>query len=368
MSIACTDVAITGLGLVTPLGLDAASTWRSLLAGQAIRGEIGRVPWPPSTSEPRVTQLARRASAEAIASARWSQVDLGDQATALVVGTSKGTIDHWLATSDNPAGGLNPESYGLAEIAPALAATFAIRGPVLTVSGACASGLHALVRGCMMIHSSQAKRVLVVAAESSLHPLFVACYRQLGVLASDVCRPFDVHRHGFNLSEAAAAVCLESLNHSAPLGRIEDFAIAGDATHITGSDPGGATLRRVLTRLLADAPVDLIHAHGTGTTANDSVELAALEHACRGIPAPAHVYSHKAALGHTLGASGVVSLVLNVLMHQKGTVLVNVNTTMPMSTSPNLEIPQAPIHHPINRSVVLAAGFGGAMAAVSLRR
>src|SRR5262249_1371668 len=156
---------------------------------------IGRVPWQTGTNEPRVTQLARRASTQAISQARWTSGDLADDAP-LIVGTSKRTIDHWAPTSDNPAG-LNPNAYHSAETAPPLPATFARTGPTLTVSGACASGLHALVRGCMMIRASQAKRVLVVAAESSLHPLFIACYRQLGVLTSAACRPFDVRREGF---------------------------------------------------------------------------------------------------------------------------------------------------------------------------
>jgi 3-oxoacyl-[acyl-carrier-protein] synthase II len=362
------DVAITGVGLVTPLGLDAADTWDSLLAGRTIHGEIGRVQWPRLSDEPRVTQVARRAGMEAVAAARWSRAGLTDEATALVVGTSKGTVDHWLPTSDNPAGGLNPESYGLAEIAAALAATFAIGGPTLTVCGACASGLHALVRGCMLIHASQASRVLVIAAESSLHPLFVACFRQLGVLTSGACRPFDIHRQGFNLSEAAAAVCLEATSHRSPLATVGHFALAGDASHITGGDPGGSTLRQVLARVLAGSPVDLIHAHGTATMANDSVELSALNDACR--EPGGHVvylYSHKAALGHSLGASGLVSLVLSVLMHRKGTILPNVNTTTPMPTPPHLMVRATPAHRAIHRSLVLASGFGGAMAAVSLQ-
>jgi 3-oxoacyl-[acyl-carrier-protein] synthase II len=124
----------------------------------------------------------------------------------------------------------------------------------------------------------------------------------------------------------------------------------------------------MLARVLAAAPIDLIHAHGTGTPTNDSIELSGLEQACRNIPAPAHIFSNKGALGHTLGASGLVSLVLNVMMHQKGAILPNVNTTTPMAASPTLKISRAPVQHPITRSLVLAAGFGGALAAVSLKK
>ena len=114
-----------------------------------------------------------------------------------------------MAISPYETGGLSPT--GLAQIADELGSGLALRGPRLTVSAACASGLVALIRAAMLIRNDEADFALVVAAEASVHPLFIGSFRRLGVLPKTTggCRPFDQHREGFFISEAAAAVWLE---------------------------------------------------------------------------------------------------------------------------------------------------------------
>src|SRR5689334_6314453 len=144
------------------------------------------------------------------------------------------------------------------------------------------------------------------------------------------------------------------------------MAMGGDATHLISGDEQGQTLRSILSDVIDARPVDFIHAHGTGTLANDAMELGALENclAAAGGTRPA-LYSHKGALGHSLGAAGLVSVVINRMIHQ------------------NSIVPPLPGAHPlmgncvdlsnhasrrrVRRSMVIAAGFGGAMGAVSLR-
>jgi 3-oxoacyl-[acyl-carrier-protein] synthase II len=302
-----------------------------------------------------------------------------------VVGTSKGAVDAW--TNAPPV-----DSF-LASTAVAVRARFPLLdGPSLTLSAACASGLHALIRGAMMILSGEADRVLVVAAEASVSPLFLGSFQRMGVLPAEGigCRPFDQDRDGFLMSEAAAAVCLECAelergeparpragagvsadrpgDGPAPLGytRVERFALGGDAIHMTAGDPDGSTLRRLLKDLVAARPVDLIHAHGTGTVFNDPIELAAIESECvrEDSPAPV-VYSHKGALGHSLGASGLVSTALSCLMHRRGVVPPNVRTTKPLATR-GVQICSSARRQAVGRSIVTAAGFGGPIAAISL--
>ena len=112
--------------------------------------------------------------------------------------------------------------------------------------------------------------------------------------------------------------------------------------------------------------VDLVHAHGTGTKVNDALELSALEATvATSEPRPA-LYSHKGAIGHSLGASGLVSVVLNCMSHQTGIIPGNVQTPQPMESS-SIEIRTQPTHRNVERSIAIAAGFGGAMAAVGLR-
>lgn len=411
--------SIIGVGLATPLGNDCRTTWDALCAGRAI-ADHARVAGIAGGEEPRVNALALRVAREAIAGSGWTAAQA--QSAALIVGTSKGAADDWLGEKwgNLPAGGPSIVT-GLADIARAVAAALQLGGPRLTYSGACASGLLALIRAAMMIRAGETRRAIVVAAESSLHPLFIGSFQRLGVLAPPAhgCRPFDRDRAGFLISEAAAAICLEALDSQhespAPFAIVEKFAMAADAFHLTSGDPKGGELRRALARVIDRRPVELIHAHGTGTLANDPVELAAIEQTlaeqndseprlsrsrlgaadvggaakpqaageCDPFPlepcneriAPGaskasaatapDLYSHKGALGHSLGAAGLVAVAINCMMHRHGIVPPNVRTTNPMSTTAVFIDPQ--MHRRlIRRSLAISAGFGGAIAAVAL--
>ncbi len=392
-------VTITGWGLATPLGLNAPETWENLLAGRHIV-DHARVPIHPIPGRARVSQLASIAAREAISQCGWSNEILRADHTALLIGTSKGPVEEWLTPSQGntaaiEAGTNEFAAYGLSQIAATLAADLQLGfGPRLTLSAACASGLHALIRATLMLQSGEAKRALVVAVESSLHPLFIGCFQRLGVLPKPGvgCRPFDRQRDGFLMSESAAAICLEAVDDpmSCPAKlRIEQFAFGGAAGHLTAGDADGAVLQHLLHRVLDGRPLDLIHAHGTGTRVNDPIELAALETVLdwraavpfrrggRGQP-PSKIhsrgrpvldrpilYSHKGALGHSLGAAGLVAIVLNCLMHSHGQIPPNVMTTDPLPTN-QLLLSNEAIAHPIHRSLVTASGFGGPTAVVSL--
>lgn len=382
---------------MTPLGDTAGQTWDRLLAGDFII-DHARTNAETAPGRPRVTELALRAARQAIHHAGWSADDLSSESTALLIGTSKGPIENWIISpsfrSDNLLSAGRVHGFGLSEIAATLADQLGLGlGPRLTVSAACASGLHVLIRAALMLQSGQVRRAIVVASESSLHPLFIGSFQRLGVLprAGVGCRPFDRDREGFLMSEAAAAVCLEageaasltaqatlitnndstdplpaSQSMNRVLAKIERFALGGDATHLTAGDPGSATLRNLLRRVVDHRPVDLIHAHGTATVINDPLELAAIESVVSGIemPAPA-IYSHKGALGHSLGAAGLVSVVLNCLAHMKAIVPPNVQTLNPLPTR-NVSLAREAQRRSIRRSVAIAAGFGGPMAVVSL--
>jgi 3-oxoacyl-[acyl-carrier-protein] synthase II len=372
---------ITGIGLVTPLGNNVPETWDALLAGRFIRTHE-RCPLDRSSAD-RVNTLAIAAAGEAMSDARWT-----GGGAALVVGTSKGAIETSLTAP--------PVVQFLSSTAEALRARFPLLdgGASLTISAACASGIHALIRAAMMIQSGEATRVLVLAAEASVHPLFLGSFKRLGVLPREEigCRPFDVDRDGFLMSEAAAAVCLEArelesgeparpragrdanrpedgpaLPGFPPYACVDRYVLAGDATHMTAGDPDGSTLRRILRTTIADRSVDLIHAHGTGTVFNDPIELAAFEAECvRELASPPTVYSHKGALGHSLGASGLVSVALSCRMHREQFVPPNVRTRSPIQGPIIGVMLSSTGKREIRRSVCISAGFGGAMAAVTL--
>ena len=347
-------VALRSWGLICPLGDDIASAWDAMLAGGFITDH--------TKSGRTALELARSAAAPLF----LPDIDAG---AALVIGTSKGSVENWLDARPDVA----RRPLGLGDIAAAVARDGRLSGPRLTVSAACASGLHALIRAALMIRAGEVRQALVVATEASVHPLFLGSFQRLGVLAraGAGCRPFDRRRDGFVMSEAAAAVLLEASDaeerSSTAEIYLDRFALAGDATHLTGGDPDARTLRHLLARVIDRRPVDLVHAHGTGTPMNDEAELAAIESAVGSIDhaVPPAVYSHKCALGHSLGAAGLLSVVLNCQAHATGTVPPNVQTRDPLPTS-GVTLSRDAVRRPVRRSVAIAAGFGGAMAAVSL--
>ncbi|MFT3787285.1 MAG: beta-ketoacyl synthase N-terminal-like domain-containing protein [Tepidisphaeraceae bacterium] len=338
---------ITRIGLASPLALGADATWRAILAGGVTR-DLGRVPVGPDTSRSRVEQLAFLALDEA-------HPEPIEQGTALVVGTSKGNVEAWMeGTSAHP--------IGLHDLANAIARERRIDGPRFTLSAACASGLHAIGRAVMMLERGEARRAIVIGAESSLGVMFTSTFRRLGALArpGEAARPFDETRDGFVMSEAAACAVIEMRSPYSGGIAIGRRGLAGDAYHLTGMDPEAKSLRRLLSDVAGDRPFDLAHAHATGT-ASDAIELAAIEQTITGTPT---VYSHKAALGHSLGAAGVASVVLSVLMHRHGIVPGNVETGRPIRST--LAISQRPVQRTISRSVCIASGFGGSIGVVEL--
>lgn len=354
-------ILISGTGLLTPLGVGTETNWARLLRGDVWCNE-GKVPLE-SDSNARVTQLGSRAAREAIDQAHWSDKTLSDDRTALVIGTSKGPIEEWL----NPLAPLRT-LFGVSATASEIGQLLKMgNGPRLTLSAACASGLHAIVHAMQLIRQHRIDRAIVVGTESSLHPVFGATFKRLGVLAKPQvgCRPFDRDRTGFLMSEAAAAICVEATDATRGLF-LTAGGMGGDATHLTGADPDGHQLRRLIQTVARGETYDFIHAHGTGTETNDPVELAAIEATVGGAHLPS-IYSHKAAIGHTQGSAGVISIVINCLIHEHAQIPPNPNTTKPLPYN-TVRIEQESHKREVRRSLALAAGFGGAMGVVGIRK
>jgi 3-oxoacyl-[acyl-carrier-protein] synthase II len=365
---------ITGTGLLTPLGTSVDRTWSAILDGRWIN-DHSRVPLDAAGDLPRVSVLAIAAAREAIAAAEWDSHTPGSHDTALVVGTSKGPIDAWMTPlpprshNAEPAGRLGMSM--IASLADDLGRDLALgAGPRLTICAACASGLIALIRAAIMLRCGEASRAIVVAAESSLHPVFLGSFRRLGVLAPPgaLCRPFSTPPTGFLVSEAAAAVCLERRARSDRCLGLDGSAMGSDAANITSADPSGQTPIRLIRSASAGVAADMVHAHATGTD-QDSAELRAIAAALGPTIDPARalpVYSHKGAMGHSLGAAGLVAVVLNACAHRQGIVPANLGGSEGAQIR-GLAIPTACCERPVRRSLVLATGFGGPSAAVTLR-
>jgi 3-oxoacyl-[acyl-carrier-protein] synthase II len=346
---------ITACHVLTAFG-DLRHTWTGLLAGHCLRDSARVEMAGGGHGYSRVAELAL-----AVGRGVLTAVRPPTEGTALVLATSRGEIDRWL-TGDSSNNGLAPA--GIANLAAGVAAQLGLAGPVLTVSAACAGGVVGLIRACLLLRSGEAQRVLVVAAESSFHPLLLASYQRLGVLAPAGygCRPFDRRRRGFFVAEAAAAVMLESRGEG-----VQTFgmALGSEAASITAPDPSPERLQRLILRAAGGRGVELVHAHATGTELNDPIELAAIDAAAGDLGCRPAVYSHKGALGHSLGASGLLAVVLNCMAHQHSVIPPNAATTEPLP-SQHAVVSASSIAGPVRRSLVIASGFGGPAAVVGL--
>lgn len=247
---------------------------------------------------------------------------------------------------------------------------------------ACSTGTMAVIRGVQFIQDGDADLVLCGGADASLHPLWLAAFEQMDVLAPPhvdfgsgwACRPFDATRGGFALGEGAAVLVLESARslkrtRSEPLARITGYARGTDPTGPTTLDETGASLAHVIRLACSRAgcrPDGLacIYAHGTGTQTNDRTEARAIRAVLADAAERVPIVSLKGVIGHLLGAAGAVELALAVLACKQGRSPGNLTLLEPDPALGRLQLPRE--EFPLAGGPILktAMGFGGHVAAV----
>jgi 3-oxoacyl-(acyl-carrier-protein) synthase len=227
---------------------------------------------------------------------------------------------------------------------------------------ACASGLVALEEAVAQLRRGACERALVIGSEAALLEPFVHSYRRLGVLAPLTRegyrgRPLDRARDGFALAEQGAAVLLERGAPDAAVDGpcVRDVATRGEGADLVRPAPGMPALDAVAQRLLRGRSIGILHPHAPGTPEQDGEELSVY---ARHLDEPARVYANKGALGHALGASGLVSLVIACLCARTGR-----RPPMPWLESPvESALPLMASAEQTPRGAaqaVFAAGFGG---------
>ncbi len=325
-------VVITGCGVISAAGHGVAALRASLEANTSgLRPDerfsgarfqsaiVGRAPIDPTWDNPALS-LARTALQEARQEGTDGLVAIRPERLGLILATTKANIEALERLSDGrPCSAAARRHLQPDLLAADLAAEFNARGPVQTVSNACASGLIALMQGAKLIQRGAADAVFVVGVDH-LSAFVVGGFTTLKAIDPEGCRPFDQERRGLSPGEAGAAMVLVR-SDLAPHAR---FAIGGwgstnDANHMTGPSRDGAGLAQAIRSALAMAAlppekVDYINAHGTGTPYNDAMESAAL-HAVFGATIPP-VSGLKGMLGHTLGAAGVIETIACVIAMQ----------------------------------------------------
>lgn len=408
-------IAVTGGGVVSPIGQDLDAFWAGLVTGvsgiteierfpvadlRVTRGgevkKLGRLPDPDGSGGPEAAGRKRRvrmdrdrrlpacrtsrflihAAREALASAGLGIPILDPARVAVVVGTALGGIDE-AGRALRGEGGLRALCGSLYD-GPTwnLARWLGVEGPVLTVSTACASGATSLGVAADLLRAGRAD--IAVAGGVDVICRFVQRgFSVLRALTPDEVRPFDRRRNGILLGEGAGVVVLEraadaaARGHRTALGFLLGHASTADGVHLTAPDPEGRGLEVAIRAALREAAlgpesVEFVSAHGTGTPANDRVETEVLKRAlgphARRIP----VNSIKAHLGHTMGAAATLEAIMCLLAGRHGQVPPTLNYEVPDPQCDLDWVPNQARRHRPRVSLSTSLGFGGCNAALVL--
>ncbi len=350
-----TRVVVTGLGAITPLGTDVASTWDSMLAGRSGVRQLtddwaAELPariaaWAaadPATLIDRVqSRRLDRCEQFALVAAREAWKDAGTpkvepERLGVVISSGIGGVASTLSAYDTlkEKGWSRLSPFTVPMLMPNgsagwVAIELGAQAGVHTTVSACASGAEAIGYAIDMIRSGRADVVLAGGTEAAIIQLNIAAFAAMRALSTRndeperASRPFDRARDGFVLGEGAGMLVLESAEHAARRGATVYAVAAGvgyssDAHHIAQPDPEGTGLRLVIGRALADAEVEPgqvshVNAHATSTPAGDVVEVQAIA-AALGDAAPGVVVSAtKSMTGHLLGGAGAVESIAAIL-------------------------------------------------------
>ncbi|KPC62743.1 beta-ketoacyl-[acyl-carrier-protein] synthase family protein [Streptomyces chattanoogensis] len=401
------DIAVTGLGLVTPAGIGVQATWDGLLSGRSLAAtdeQLAGLPVDFSCRVPdfdptarlgrrlswridRFIQMGLVAAREAVTDAGWDPAAWDGARVAVVLGNGSGGNDQ--AQRDYEL--LNRGRYKAISplcitravsnmLAGELSADLQALGPSLVTSTACASGGTAIGVARGLLASSMCDIVITGGSESVCRPMPAAGFGQMGALSTRVhdpagaCRPFDADRDGFVLGEGAGILVLERLPdaraRNAPVrALVAGYGASADGYHFSSPDPEGQGVVRAIHAALADAglspsDIDHINAHGTSTQQNDLAEARAL---CSVFGTPPPVTANKSVLGHSIGGAGAIEAAVTVLSLQHRTIPPIANLDR---LDPEIDldvVTKAPRSQQLRAALSNSIGFGGQNAVLAFQ-
>lgn len=409
---------VTGLGVVSPIGIGVDSFWKAAIAGQSgISALRAFDPFPLEAYRSRVAgQIHNFNPGEFLESGQWERVDRYAQFA--LVAAKEALADAGLRMDrESPdrvgvivGAGMGGMVMGEREITQLfhqqkpqrvhpnfiptitlnsasgiVAMTFGAKGPNLTISTACSSSAHAIGQGLFCIRSGQADVVIVVGADASITPLVFAGFCSLRVLStrfndtpSQASRPFDRARDGFVMGEGAGALILESWAHARrrkarTYAEVAGYAATSEAYHMVIPREDGLDVARTIRLALKDAgvrPVQVgyINAHATATHIGDAVEASALRQVFRARADTLAVSATKSLVGHTLGAAGAIGGVVTAMTLQTGQIHPTMNYDDPDPSCALRGISNRVQERSVDVGLVNAFGFGSNNATVVFKK
>jgi 3-oxoacyl-[acyl-carrier-protein] synthase II len=399
-----TRVVVTGLGLVTALGNDLASSWEALCQGKSGVSEIEGYDLEPyrvhfgaqiRTFDPALymdrKEVRRTDPYEhlAIATTKQALAQSGLQITeenagdiGVYIGSGIGGLvtlhDQFRTLFERGPDRISPFFINMMIVdgAPGIVSiTTGAKGPNWAAVSACATSGNTVGEAWETIRRGDAKAMIAGGSEKAITPIAMAAFDNMHALSrrnddpQGASRPFDATRDGFVMGEGAAMLILEDLDFAkargAPiLAELVGYGSTGDAHHITEPAPGGSGLVRAMRRALQKAglrpdQVDYINAHGTSTPYNDRTETQAIktcfgDHAYR-----VAISSTKSMTGHTLGAAGAVESVISIMAIQTGIIPPTINLHHPDPECDLDYVPNEARQTTVNIAMSNSMGFGG---------
>ncbi len=397
-------VAVTGVGLLTPLGLDVDSTWGGLIGGRSgvdyitafdssdyethIAAEVSDFN-PNDHLDRKAARRMDRFVQFAVIAAREAAAHSGLQVTddnAGDVGTVIGSGIGGLITLSEQFNVLRDK--GPARISPFLvpmmitdmaagqvSIDLGLKGPNYCTTSACSSGSDAIGTAFQLIQAGKAKAMITGGAEASITPIAMAGFNAAKALSTrnddpqKACRPFDAGRDGFVMGEGAALMMLEEMDHARKRGanilaELIGYGSAGDAFHVTAPAEGGEGSIRAMKMALADAQIhpddiDYINAHGTSTPLNDKFETLAIKKVFQEEAYRIPISSTKSMTGHLIGAAAALEAAITVLSINRSEIPPTINLEEPDPECDLDYTPHTPRRGEIKVAMSNSLGFGG---------
>jgi 3-oxoacyl-[acyl-carrier-protein] synthase II len=405
-------IVVTGVGATTPLGGDARSSWKALLAGESGISTID-AEWvakyelpvtfagqakvrPSEVLTPQEIKRLDPSSQFALVAAREAWADAGSPSVeperlaveyATGIGGVWTLLDAYDALKEKGPRRVLPMTIPMLMPngpAAAIGMDIAARGGVRTAVSACASSTEAVANAIARLRSGEIDVVVAGGCEAGIHPLPLAAFAAMHALSkrnddpARASRPYDVNRDGFVMGEGAGALVLETEEHAKARGakiyaELVGGAVTSDAHHITAPDPEGTGAARAVIAALKEAeakPEEVVHinAHATSTPVGDIAEYTALLRVFGDHLGKIAVSATKSSTGHLLGGAGAIEAIFTVLALHERTApptinLDNQDPAIPLDvvTSPR-ELPAGPI-----LAISTSFGFGGHNAVIAFR-
>lgn len=405
-------VVITGLGVVSPLGLDAPATWEGLIQGRSGIGPItrfdasafaSRIGGEVKNFDPlkflapkearrmdRFAQFAVVAAREALSNSGLVVDSSNKSAVGAIIGSGIGGIDTFFEQTKIllQSGPDRVSPFIMPMMTSDMAAAqvslnLGLKGINFSISSACATGTDALGIAFDLIRTGQIPVMLAGGTEAAVNPVAVAGYAALKALSTrnnnpeTASRPFDATRDGFIISEGAAILMLEELNHATGRGaciiaEIIGYGATADAFHITHPAEDGEGGVRAMQMALRDAEIlatdiGYINAHGTSTAINDRTETNAIKQVFADYAYSLPVSSTKSMTGHLIGAAGALEACVCALVIRDGIIPPTINLLHPDPECDLDYVPDKARRAAVRTAMSNSFGFGGRNSTVILR-